>query len=96
MKQQDSISIVVPCYNEEESIPIFYGEIVKKLNTIPNIDYEIIYINDGSRDKSAKEMKQLAIQDDRVKYILLSRNFGKEAAMYAGLKESKGDRKSVV
>lgn len=96
MKQQDSISIVVPCYNEEEAIPIFYGEIVKKLNTIPNIDYEIIYINDGSRDKSAKEMKQLAIQDNRVKYILLSRNFGKEAAMYAGLKESKGDYIAIM
>ncbi|WP_039656066.1 glycosyltransferase family 2 protein [Clostridium tyrobutyricum] len=96
MKQRDSISIVVPCYNEEEAIPIFYGEVVKILNTIPNIDYEIIYINDGSRDKSAEEMKQLGIQDDHVKYILFSRNFGKEAAMYAGLKESKGDYIAIM
>lgn len=90
------ISIVVPCYNEKETIPIFYNETVKVLNSIPDIDYEIIYINDGSKDDSTKQMKLLAESDDKVKYIIFSRNFGKEAAMHAGLNESSGDYVAIM
>lgn len=90
------MSIVVPCYNEGKVIPIFYNEIIKALKEIPCTDYEIIYISDGSKDNSVKEMKQLARLDYHVKYIVFSRNFGKEAAMYAGLKESSGDYIAIM
>lgn len=90
------ISVVVPCYNEEDSIPIFYNETIKILKTIPNVDYEIIYVSDGSKDNSVKEMKKLSIIDTHVKYIAFSRNFGKEAGIYAGLKESTGDYIAVM
>ena len=85
------ISIVVPCYNEEEAIPLFYEEINKTSKEIKDYDFEFIFVNDGSKDNSALIMKELAKQDKRVKFIDFSRNFGKEAAMYAGLELSSGD-----
>ena len=85
------ISIVVPCYNEEESIPLFYEEINKTSKEIKDYDFEFIFVNDGSKDNSALIMKELAKKDKRVKFIDFSRNFGKEAAMYAGLELSSGD-----
>lgn len=85
------ISIVVPCYNEEESIPLFYEEINKNSKEIKDYDFEFIFVNDGSKDNSALIMKELAKKDKRVKFIDFSRNFGKEAAMYAGLELSSGD-----
>lgn len=85
------ISIVVPCYNEEESIPLFYEEINKTSKKIKDYDFEFIFVNDGSKDNSALIMKGLAKEDKRVKFIDFSRNFGKEAAMYAGLELSSGD-----
>ena len=85
------ISIVVPCYNEEEAIPLFYKEINKTSEEIKEYDFEFIFVNDGSKDKSASIMKELAKKDKRVKFIDFSRNFGKEAAMYAGLELSSGD-----
>ena len=85
------ISIVVPCYNEEESIPLFYEEINKTSKEIKDYDFEFIFVNDGSKDNSALIMKELAKKDKRVKFINFSRNFGKEAAMYAGLELSSGD-----
>lgn len=85
------ISIVVPCYNEEESIPLFYEEINKTSKEIKDYDFEFIFVNDGSKDNSALIMKELAKEDKRVKFIDFSRNFGKEAAMYAGLELSSGD-----
>jgi len=85
------ISIVVPCYNEEESIPLFYKEITKTLKKLDKYKFEIIFINDGSKDGSLHEMKKLAKLDKNVKYINFSRNFGKEAAMYAGLSLSSGN-----
>lgn len=85
------ISIVVPCYNEEESIPLFYEEINKTSKEIKDYDFEFIFVNDGSKDNSALIMKGLAKKDKRVKFIDFSRNFGKEAAMYAGLELSSGD-----
>ena len=85
------ISIVVPYYNEEESIPLFYKEITKTLKKLDKYKFEIIFINDGSKDGSLHEMKKLAKLDKNVKYINFSRNFGKEAAMYAGLSLSSGN-----
>ena len=85
------ISIVVPCYNEEEAIPLFYEEINKTSKEIKDYDFEFIFVNDGSKDNSALIMKELAKKDKRVKFIDFSRNFGKEAAMYAGLELSSGD-----
>ncbi|MBQ3421127.1 MAG: glycosyltransferase family 2 protein [Romboutsia sp.] len=85
------ISIVVPCYNEEETIPLFYNEIIKIADMLDKYKFEFIFVNDGSKDKSATIMKELAKKDERVKYIIFSKNFGKEAAIYAGLEQSSGD-----
>ena len=79
--------IIVPAYNEEQNIPLFYDEIIKHIK-YDNYDIDILYVNDGSRDNSLEEMKKLNQKDSRVKYISLSRNFGKEAAMHAGLVNS--------
>ena len=89
------ISIVVPCYNEEESIPLFYKE-VKKVFSERDEKLEIIFVNDGSRDKSLEVMKKLAEEDKCVKYIGFSRNFGKEACMYAGLENATGDYITIM
>lgn len=82
------LSIVVPCFNEEETVEIFLKEIQKTLN---NYDFEILFINDGSSDDTLKKIKDLANLNSNVKYISFSRNFGKESAMYAGLKNASGD-----
>ena len=84
------ISLIVPCYNEEEALPLFYKETVKVLNTIPS-DFELILVNDGSKDNTLKVMEDLAKKDKHVKYLSFSRNFGKESAMYAGLNNVSGD-----
>lgn len=84
------LSIIVPCYNEQEVLPLFYEETTKELKKI-DIDYEIIYVDDGSKDKTSSIIKEFANNDPHCKYIIFSRNFGKEAAMYAGLKNSIGD-----
>ena len=83
------LSIVVPCFNEEDSIPYFYEEI-KKVTKDMNVDLELIFVDDGSKDKTLEVIKDKA-NDKDVKYISFSRNFGKEAAMYAGLEASTGD-----
>jgi glucosyltransferase len=85
------LSVVVPCYNEEEVLPIFYEELAKEADNLPEIDLEIIFVNDGSKDKTINILKQLREKDIRVHYLSFSRNFGKEAAIYAGLKRSTGD-----
>lgn len=91
-KKRDLISIVVPCYNEEESLPLFYKEMCKIMEQMqPVADFELILVDDGSRDRTLAISKELAAQDRRVKFVSLSRNFGKESAMYAGLKKAKGD-----
>lgn len=87
----DKISIIVPCYNEEESLPLFYQETVKELHSIENIDYEFVFIDDGSRDHTMDVLKMLTYKDKRCLYFSFSRNFGKEAAMYAGLQNATGD-----
>lgn len=91
----DKISIVVPCYNEKEAIPIFYTEL-KKIIPELNVDYELILVDDGSSDGTLKEIKELVQKDSKIKYISFSRNFGKEAAMYAGLEASDGDYTAIM
>lgn len=90
------ISIVVPCYNEQEAIPYFYEEAKKVSETIPNTEFEFLFVNDGSKDNTLNVLRDLSKKDEQVKYISFSRNFGKEAAMYAGLKESSGDYIAIM
>lgn len=86
------ISIVVPCYNEQEAMPIFYDEITNIANKMANdVEMEFIFVDDGSKDNTLKVARELNKKDNRVKYISFSRNFGKEAAIYAGLEKAKGD-----
>ena len=91
----NKLSIIVPCYNEEAVLPIFYKEVTRVLKTI-NKKYEILLINDGSSDNTLQIMKQLSDSDERVFYISLSRNFGKEAAIYAGFCNVKGDYIAIM
>lgn len=85
------ISVIVSCYNEEESLPLFYEEMNKVMDEMSQNDFELIFVNDGSRDNTLKEIKELRAKDKRVRYFSFSRNFGKEAAMKAGLDYSTGD-----
>lgn len=90
------ISIVVPCYNEQESLPYFYDEIKRIEKEMNYVDFEYIFVNDGSRDTTLDILRDLARNDKKVRYISFSRNFGKEAAMIAGLEYSKGDFITVM
>ena len=94
-KKKKLISLIVPCLNEEEALPIFYEETKKVLKTM-DVDYEILIIDDGSRDNTFQVAKKLAEEDKGVKYISFSRNFGKEAAMYAGFCHARGDYVAVM
>lgn len=86
------ISIVVPCYNEEESLPLFYKEVNKVTEQMKEkAEFEFLFVNDGSRDKTLEVLRNLAKNDKRVRYISFSRNFGKEAGMFAGLENATGD-----
>ena len=89
------ISIVVPCYNEEEALPFYYKAVTPILKQLEP-DYEIIFVDDGSKDQTATIIKDLAKQDSHFKYCIFSRNFGKESAMYAGLEKSKGDYVAIM
>lgn len=89
------LSLIVPCFNEEESLPIFYKELTKVLNNL-NFGSEIIFVNDGSSDKTLEIIQGMASADSRVKYLSFSRNFGKESAMYAGFCNSHGDYTAVM
>ena len=87
------LSVIVPCYNEEENVPYFYEELMKNEEFFKgrDMDVEVIYVDDGSSDGTVSEVKKLNAKDSRVKLISFSRNFGKEAAIYAGFQKSKGD-----
>lgn len=89
------ITIIVPCYNEEAALPIFYKEATQVLASM-DAGYEMLFVNDGSRDETLAELRDLAAKDGHVKYISFSRNFGKEAAMYAGFCNAKGDYVAVM
>ena len=96
MKKKEKISIVVPCYNEEASLPIFYKEINRVSKEMKNVDFEFLFINDGSKDKTLSLLRELTKKDNRVRYISFSRNFGKEAGMYAGLSNTTGDYVAIM
>lgn len=88
---KEKISVIVPCYNEEEAIPFFYRKIAMVTEDMSDYDFEIIFVNDGSYDSTLDVIHKLAGEDTRVKYLDFSRNFGKEAAIYAGLSHATGD-----
>ena len=92
----DKISLVIACYNEEAALPLFYKEIKRVSKAMDSVEFEFVFVDDGSKDKTLAILKKLSIEDERVKYVSLSRNFGKEAAMYAGLKTAIGDYVAIM
>ena len=92
----NTISVVVPCYYEEKSLPLFYEAINKVTQTMNELKFELIFVDDGSNDKTLEILKNYANNDERIKYISLSRNFGKESALYAGIEYSTGDYVAVM
>ncbi|WP_255499251.1 glycosyltransferase family 2 protein [Dysgonomonas sp. HDW5A] len=87
----DKISAIVPCYNEEQALPYLYEELTRVAQQMSGQDFEFIFVNDGSKDKTLEVIKALRKKDNRVRYVSFSRNFGKEAAIYAGLEAATGD-----
>lgn len=90
------ISLIVPCYNEEEALPFLYSALCDVATQEADREFEFIFINDGSKDKTSEVIRSMAQTDDRVKYVFFSRNFGKESAMYAGLQKSKGEYVAIM
>ena len=90
------ISILIPCYNEEKSLPLLYPELVKLMDGYPGYEWELMFVNDGSADGTLRVLKQLRQQDQRVNYVDLSRNFGKENAMLAGFDHVTGDCMVII
>lgn len=86
-----TITIIVPAYNEEEALPYFFDRIKNVVDDIKNYNFEILFINDGSKDKTLEIIKKYKEEENRISYVNLSRNFGKEVAMIAGLDYAKGD-----
>lgn len=92
----EKISLIIPCYNEEESLPPFYEELNRVTSQMSEYEFEILFVDDGSKDKTLPILKEFAEKDERVKYISFSRNFGKESAMYAGFCNVTGDYSAVM
>ena len=92
----NTLELIVPCYNEEESLPAFYDTVTPIVKAIKDFSVSFIFVDDGSRDKTADILKDLAEKDDKVKYISFSRNFGKEAAMLAGMRMSTADYVGII
>lgn len=92
----EKISVIVPCYNEKETINIFYKEITNVAEKLKKYKFEFLFIDDGSRDNTLEIIKKLSSTDKRVRYISFSRNFGKEAAMFAGLEHVDGDYVTIM
>lgn len=88
MKNKQLISLVIPAYKEEKNIPLIYREIQKTLTSISKYDFEIIFVNDGSPDNTWFEIEKLCVEDKTVKGINLSRNFGKEVCLTAGIENA--------
>lgn len=91
-----TVTLIVPCYNEEASLPIFYDAVCAVAKEAPEYELTLLLVNDGSKDGTLSVMRDLADRDSRVQYISFSRNFGKEAAMYAGFCNAKGDYVAVM
>lgn len=90
------LTVIIPCFNEEEALPIYYQEMSKVMEEMPELETELLFIDDGSTDRTLRVMKDLHILDTRCKYLSFSRNFGKEAAIYAGLRNATGDYVAVM
>lgn len=90
------VSLVIPCYNEEESLPRFDKELHKVISSLAQYEFEVIYIDDGSKDNTLNVIKEICDNRYYVRYLSFSRNFGKEAAMYAGFKNATGDYVAVM
>ena len=95
-QRKDLISLIIPCYNEEDAIPLLYPELVKISEQMNYVDFEFIMVDNCSEDRTLELMKELHEKDSRVHYISFSRNFGKEASMYAGLQVAKGDYATIM
>ena len=91
-----TVTLIVPCYNEEASLPIFYDAVCEVAKEIPQYALTMLFVNDGSKDRTLSILRELARKDERVRYLSFSRNFGKEAAMYAGFCNAKGDYVCVM
>ena len=88
----EKISVIVPCYNEEKALPLFYEELEKNIKDFPqDVEFEVLFVDDGSRDRTMSVIKSLQEKNANIKYISFSRNFGKEAAIFAGLENATGD-----
>jgi glycosyltransferase involved in cell wall biosynthesis len=92
----DTITIIVPCYNEEATVSLFYEEIQKTAKLMPDVSLRLLFVDDGSKDGTLDKLRQLRQQDPKVEYISFSRNFGKEAAIYAGLCHAKGNYAAIM
>ena len=88
---QKTLSIVVPCYNEELAIRPFYDEVLRVSKKLKDVELEFVFVDDGSRDRTLAEIQKLRKEDKRVRFVSFSRNFGKEAGLYAGLQAATGD-----
>lgn len=94
--EKKRLTLVIPAYNEEEAIPIFYEETKKVEADIPQVEVEYLFIDDGSADATMDVLHRLAAKDERVHYVSFSRNFGKESAIYAGLEKASGDYVAIM
>ena len=92
----ETLSVIVPCFNEEAALPHFYREICRVAGEMPQLTFELLFADDGSSDGTLPFLRQLARADSRVRYLSFSRNFGKEAAMYAGFTHCTGDYAAVM
>ncbi|MGC4019459.1 MAG: glycosyltransferase family 2 protein [Muricomes sp.] len=92
----NDISVVVPCFNEEQALPIYYKAMTRVMDEMKDLKFELLFVDDGSSDKTLLIMKNLHEQDKRCKYLAFSRNFGKEAAIYAGLKSATGEYVAIM
>lgn len=92
----EKISLIIPCYNEQEVLGILYEELKKVTSQMSEYDFELLFVDDGSKDKTLSILKSFAEEDDRVIYLSFSKNFGKEAAMYAGFCNATGDYVAVM
>lgn len=93
---KEKLSLIIPCYNEQEVLPLLYAELCKVTEQMAENNFEFLFVDDGSKDKTLEIIKKYAEEDERVKYVSFSRNFGKEAAMYAGFCEAEGDYVAVM
>ena len=90
------ITVIVPCFNEQDALPIYYKEMCRVMHKMPEVEIEMLFVDDGSTDRTLSVMKDLNALDEKCKYLSFSRNFGKEAAIYAGLKNATGDYVAIM